>query len=256
MLNFCIFSNADNKESMLNLSEGNIKKIITCNYSNIDEYVLDFINRKEYLNFDMTYIIGLSVSNEVYKKIEIVLKRGANFKLLDCHQSSLNIKKVIIPNSFINKFDVISDGAVRIYLVLKLAEQLDGIKEFTRQEIQNYLELIDEDNMSDLIEDGYLCKRRVNRNKEEEYVFYINPYFSSIDGFTMLENSVISLGLTNLTDGEIKLYTYLCFMIGSDNKDYWASPKYLAKKIGKMDNSVVSKLMDSLVRKKYITKKQ
>ncbi|HBE8718198.1 TPA: hypothetical protein KM432_002828 [Clostridioides difficile] len=93
MLNFCIFSNADNKETMLNLSEGNIKKIITCNHSNIDEYVLGFIDRKEYLNFDMTYIVDISVSNEVYKKIEIALKRGVNFKLLDCHQLSLNLKK-------------------------------------------------------------------------------------------------------------------------------------------------------------------
>ncbi|HBE8718199.1 TPA: helix-turn-helix domain-containing protein [Clostridioides difficile] len=167
-------------------------------------------------------------------------------------------KKVIIPNSFINKFDVISDGAVRIYLALKLAEQIDGIKEFTKQDIQIYANVTErtiERNIKDLVAMGYICKRKSNRRIKEKYIFYINPYFSSIAGFTMLENFVVALSLTNLTDGEIKLYTYLCFMVGSNNKDCWASQKYLAKKIGKKDHSAVSKMTDNLVAKKYITKK-
>ncbi|MCC0678551.1 MULTISPECIES: helix-turn-helix domain-containing protein [unclassified Clostridioides] len=166
--------------------------------------------------------------------------------------------KILIPNSLFEDFDVIRDGAAKIYLALKLAEQVNGIKEFTKQDIQIYANVTErtiERNIKDLVALGYICKRKSNRRIKEKYIFYINPYFSSIAGFTMLENSVVALSLTNLTDGEIKLYTYLCFMVGSNNKDCWASQKYLAKKIGKKDHSAVSKMTDSLVRKKYITKK-
>lgn len=166
--------------------------------------------------------------------------------------------KILIPNSIFDDFDVINDGAVKIYLAMKLTEQVDGIKEFTQKEIEDISQISRRTffrNITDLISMGYVCKKRANRRNGEEYIYYINPYFSSINGFTMLENAVVQLMLNNLTDGEIKLYSYLCFMIGSNKSDCWASQKYLAKKIGKKGQNAISMMTDNLQLKKYITKK-
>lgn len=166
--------------------------------------------------------------------------------------------KILIPNSIFEDFDVINDGAIKIYLSMKLIEQIDGIKEFTKQDIQQSADIVErtlERNIKDLVAMGYICKRKSNRRQGEQYIYYINPYFSSINGFTMLENAVVKLMLTELTDGEMKLYSYLCMMIGSSKNDCWASQKYLSKKIGKKGHSAISKMTDELVKKKYITKK-
>lgn len=166
--------------------------------------------------------------------------------------------KILIPNSIFEDFDVICDGAVKIYLALKLTEQVDGVKEFTQKEIEDISQISRRTffrNINDLLSMGYICKRKSNRRLGEEYIYYINPYFSSIDGFTMLENAVVKLMLNQLTDGEMKLYSYLCFMIGSSKNDCWASQKYLAKKIGKKGQNAISMMTDNLQVKKYITKK-
>lgn len=165
--------------------------------------------------------------------------------------------KILIPNSLFSDFDVISDGAIKIYLSLKLTEQTEGIKEFTQKEIQDISQISRRTffrNIIDLISMGYVCKKRANRRNGEEYIYYINPYFSSINGFTMLENAVAKLMLSELTDGEMKLYSYLCFMIGSSKNDCWASQKYLSKKIGKTQQGI-SLVTNKLCDKKYINKK-
>lgn len=165
--------------------------------------------------------------------------------------------KITIPNSIFDDFDVISDGAVRIYLSMKLAVAIDGVKEFTQKEILEHAEIGRATfyrNITDLLAMGYLCKKRANRRQGEEYIYYINPYFSSVDGFTMLENAVVQMMLNQLTDGEMKLYSYLCMMVGSSKNDCWASQKYLAKKIGKKGQNAISMMTDSLQSKKYITK--
>lgn len=166
--------------------------------------------------------------------------------------------KILIPNSIFEDFDEMKDGAIKIYLSLKLTEQIDGIKEFTQKEIEEISQISRRTffrNITDLISMGYVCKKRANRRQGEEYIYYINPYFSSINGFTMLENILVKSMINELTDGEIKLYSYLCMMIGSSKNDCWASQKYLSKKIGKKGHSAISKMTDELVKKKYITKK-
>lgn len=166
--------------------------------------------------------------------------------------------KITIPNSIFDDFDVIKDGAVRIYLSLKLAEAIDGVKEFTKKDIQMAADIVErtvERNIKDLVNMGYICKRRTNRRIGEEYIYYINPYFSTTAGFTMLENAVVRMMLKELTDGEMKLYSYLCRMIGDSQTDCWASQKYLAKQIGKAGQNAISMMTDSLNEKKFITKK-
>lgn len=165
--------------------------------------------------------------------------------------------KIVIPNSLFEDFDVICDGAIKIYLAMKLANSLENIEEFTKEDIQKYADISErtvERNIKDLVSLGYICKRKENRRIGDKYIYYMNPYFSSIDGYTMLENGIIELLMIKLTDGELKLYTYMCSMIGRSKGDCWASQKYLAKKIGKAGQSSISKMTDSMVEKKAINK--
>lgn len=165
--------------------------------------------------------------------------------------------KIVIPNSIFEDFDIISDGAVKIYMAMKLANSLENINEFTKDDIQKYADISErtvERNIKDLVNLGYICKRKENRRIGDKYIYYINPYFSSIDGYTMIENGIIELLMMKLTDGELKLYTYICSMIGRGKGDCWASQKYLAKKIGKSGQSSISKMTDSMVEKKVINK--
>lgn len=164
--------------------------------------------------------------------------------------------KIIIPNAIFNDFDVISDGAIRIYLSMKLAKSLDDLKELTKEDIQKYADISErtvERNMKDLVSMGYVCKRKENRRLGEKYIYYINPYFSTIEGYTMIENSLVKLMLQELTDGESKLYIYLCKMIGSSKNECWSSQKYIAKNIGKTQQGI-SLITDKLSEKRYIKK--
>lgn len=166
--------------------------------------------------------------------------------------------KIVIPNSLFKEFDAIADGSVRIYLAMKLEEKINGVKEFTKKDIQRIADISErtvERNVKDLVAMGYVSKRRTNRRREEEYIYYLNPYFSSVEGFTMLENAVAKMILNDLTDGEMKLYSYLCFMVGKESKDCWASQKKLSKKVGKSGQNAISMMTDSLNQKGFITKK-
>lgn len=96
-------------------------------------------------------------------------------------------------------------------------------------------------------------KEKENRRLGEKYIYYINPYFSTIEGYTMIENSLVKLMLQELTDGESKLYIYLCKMIGSSKNECWSSQKYIAKNIGKTQQGI-SLITDKLSEKRYIKK--
>lgn len=164
--------------------------------------------------------------------------------------------KIIIPNAFFDEFAILSDGAVRIYLAMKLTESLDGVKTFNKAEIQNYAQISESTfkrNMKPLVAMNFVNKRRACRRKGEDYAYYLNPYFSSVKGFTMLDNAVARLMLNVLTDGEIKLYSFLSKIVGE--KECWTSQKYLAEEIGKKGQSSISKMTDSLHRKGFITKR-
>lgn len=165
--------------------------------------------------------------------------------------------KILIPNEIFEDFALILDGGIKIYLSMKLKEQIDGIKEFTQKEIEDITQISRRTffrNINDLITMGYICKKRANRRQGEEYIYYINPYFNKTSGFTMLENAVVKLMITELTNGEMKLYSYLSMMIGISESDCWASQKYLCEKIGKTQQGI-SLITNKLCEKKYITKK-
>lgn len=165
--------------------------------------------------------------------------------------------KILISNCFFEDMSTLPDGAVRIYLSMKLAESLDGIKSFGKKDIQNYAQVSErtvERNMKALVKMNYVCKRRECHRNNGFDAYYLNPYFYSTDGFTMMNNTLVRLMLNDLSDGELKLYSYFS-KIANGHEECWMSQKYLAKKIGKKGQSSISKMTDSLHAKGYISKK-
>ena len=141
---------------------------------------------------------------------------------------------------------------------MKLGEILDGVKNFSKADIQKYAKVSErtmERNIKNLLSKRYVCKRRGNRRNGEGHVYYTNPYFNAVAGFIMLENATVKLMLNDLTDGEMKLYCYLSKIVGDSKADCWTSQKYLANKIGKKGHDSISKMTDSLHDKGFITKK-
>lgn len=167
--------------------------------------------------------------------------------------------KIKIRNSiFGEKFAAISDGSIRIYLAMKLDEKTNKSQEFTKKDIQTIAKISErtvERNMKDLSSQGFVSKRRSNQKRGDEYIYYLNPYFGSTEGFTMIEGLTIKSMINELTDGEMKLYSYMRFMVGKEStKSCWPSQKFLAEKIGKKSQGVISVMTDNLTKKGFIIK--
>ncbi|MBT2282203.1 helix-turn-helix domain-containing protein [Paenibacillus polymyxa] len=166
--------------------------------------------------------------------------------------------KLIISNDFFDDLSVLSDCATRIYLAMKLGESLEETKNFSKLDIQKYAQISErtlERNMKELVLKGHVTKRRGNRRAGEGYVYYLNPFFNSVSGFTTLENATVKLMLNDLTDGELKLYSFLSKIVSQKGADCWASQKYIAQKIGKKGHDSISKMTASLHKKGFVTKK-
>ncbi len=206
----------------------------------------------DFVRSEVDRIYGMGFKGK-HGKYTVELRKAYGYLEFDKYTKK---NKIIIPNAIFDEFAILSDGAVRIYLAMKLAESLDGVKTFSKADIQKYA-LISEStfkrNMKALVAKNFVSKRRTCRRKGEDYAYYLNPYFSSVKGFTMLENSTVKLMLGELTDGEIKLYSFLTKIVGE--KECWTSQKYLAEEIGKKGQSSISKMTDSLQRKGFITKR-
>ncbi len=165
--------------------------------------------------------------------------------------------KIIISNEFFDeKYRDISPGSIRIFLALKLAEK-EGYKHFSRDDMRKAVGISErtlDRNIRNILRSGYLCKRKKGcvKQKGEKYTYYLNPYFSSVSGFTSVETATVKLMLEELSNGETKLYLYLSRMTDR-GRECWASQKYLAQKVGKTQ-CTISKMTDSLCQKKFIEK--
>lgn len=167
--------------------------------------------------------------------------------------------KIYISNDFIDNYDILSDGSVRIYLMMKLFEKIEEITEWDKNEICRVADISSKTftrNIKDLVKLGYVDKIKGNRCIGESYKYHINKYYNVSKGFTKFETATLENMIYNknrsLTNGEMKLYTFLCKIISS-TEDCFAGQSYIGKKIGKRRNSV-SEMTDSLTYKRYIKK--
>ena len=65
--------------------------ITYCNYNDVNNLVLDFINDKKYELYDKIYITDVSVNEDIASKIESISR--LKFVLLDHHETALNLNK-------------------------------------------------------------------------------------------------------------------------------------------------------------------
>lgn len=233
----------------LGLSIQTIKEIMVlwgerCSSSLSEQYVLDEVDR--------IYAKGFKGK---FGKYTEELRKAYGYVYFDEYAKK---NKIIIPNDFFEDLSTLSDGAVRIYLAMKLQESLDEITNFSKSDIQGHAQISErtlERHMKDLVSTRHVSKRRGNRRSGEGHTFYINPYFNATQGFTMIENATIKLMLNELTDGELKLYIFLHKIAGESGTGCWTSQKYIAKKIGKKGQDSISKMASSLHEKGFIMKK-
>lgn len=164
--------------------------------------------------------------------------------------------EIKITNSFFDDFADLPDASVRIFLSMKLAAELNEVKEFSKKDIQRFANMSErtvERNIKALVAKKYVSKRRSNRRKGEAYVYYPTPYFSTGKGFTSFGNALVDKMLKELTDGEMKLYCYIRRQSGNQEEGFWASQKYIADEIGKTQQGI-SLLTDNLNKNGFIRK--
>lgn len=169
--------------------------------------------------------------------------------------------KVIIPNQFFSHYDVLSDGAVLIFLMMKLFEKTENIKKWETEMIIDYCNINRATfyrNINDLIKFGFIDKKRNIKKFGDKYIFYINKFYDKSLGFTLFNTSTLRMMVydkhISLTKGEIKAYTYMIKMINNNpTETCFASQQTLGEFIGK-DRSTLSKITNSLNKKNYIKK--
>lgn len=207
--------------------ENEVKRIYRYNYKGTGAYTTELAKKFGYIEFD-------------------------TFKLDN---------KIKIPNDFIYHFDVMNDGAVRIYLMMKLFEKIENIKEWTIVKICEAAQISKSTfykNFDDLIKFGFIDKKRSARKLGEEYTYYINQYYDVSKGFTFYNTATIENMVYNkrrvLSNGEIKAYTFIYHMISlNNNNTCFASQKFIGEQIGKTRTSI-TKITDGLMSKQYINK--
>jgi predicted transcriptional regulator len=167
--------------------------------------------------------------------------------------------KVLVRNEFFELFHILSDGAVRVYLAAKLHEKMTGERLWT---ICNLVELTGfstrtlHRHLQQLTDCSLIDKKRYCRSKGEQYRYCTNKFFDVTKGFLSFETATLEYLLKQglLTDGELKLYVYLCHKINqSAGSECWLSQKSLGKDTAKKRNSV-SEMTTSLHKKGLIKK--
>lgn len=169
--------------------------------------------------------------------------------------------KVMIPNEFIEKYNVMDDGAIKIYLMMKLFEKIEGIKEWNIEDILRVSKISRETffrNCKDLLSFGFIDKRKAVKKEGEKYLYYINKYYNKSLGFTLFNTATLRMMVydteDSLNNAEIKAYTYICKMINNNpTGTCWASQQTLGEYIGK-DQSSLTRITTGLCKKKYILK--
>ncbi|SHJ14355.1 hypothetical protein [Lutispora thermophila] len=168
-------------------------------------------------------------------------------------------KKILIPNQFFLNYHLLSDEAIKLYFSMKLQEQLAGNKEWRIDEIMEFASICKSTfyrSIKYLIQFDLVKKHAGNRRRYEKATYSINKNHTANKGYTPFSASVINNMLYNTTkklkNGEIKLYSYLCYLAGGIG-EIRKSPAEIGLLIGKEPN-LISKLADILHEKDYIIK--
>lgn len=171
--------------------------------------------------------------------------------------------KIIIPNVLFHNYDKLHETAVKIFFMMKLFEERNDIKEWDIELIAKVSKVSEKTvrrYIKQLIDIGLIDKKNGNKRNKEKDKYYISIFWDKSFGFTKFNpytiESMIYTELDVLIDSEIKVYTYIYFMLnGTDNSKCYASQSYIGKKVG-LTRQRVSEITDSLVAKRRLQKKK
>lgn len=180
-----------------------------------------------------------------------------------------NKDEIRVPNRMMKvDFAELSDGSFRLYLMMKLAENTMNQVVFDQEEllsIANISRATFSRQMKELVAIKAVNKRRANRRNKEVYTYSLNAIYDknsdagaeleiSIDSYTSFKNSMIKLMDLELTNGEMKLYTYLKYRLLASEGEFSVPGQLTISKSIKKTQPAISMMTDSLVEKQYITK--
>lgn len=169
--------------------------------------------------------------------------------------------EIIIMNEFFDKLKAVSDGAVQLYLAIRLLEHLDEKQNFTKEEICEFMGISESTfkrYASSATKESLITKKKKNVYKKEgqTYEYYANPFLSPSKGFTRIKSSLIQTLLRErFTGGEVSFYLYVKYQTNNKNKTCFTSQTKLAEALGKKSHSTISKMTDTLHAKRFIRKK-
>ena len=120
-----------------------------------EEFVLSEVDRIYKYNF-----------KGIYGKYDESLAREFGYIEFDKYRKD---NKVIISNDFFEAYSTISDTAVRIYLAMRTFEKIEGIAEWTKEDIARVAQISEKTffrNIDELTKLGFIDKRRGQRNEK------------------------------------------------------------------------------------------
>ena len=168
-------------------------------------------------------------------------------------------KKILIPNQFFLNYHLLSDEAIKLYFSMTLQEQLAGNKEWRIDEIMNFASIGKSTFyriIKNIIQFDLIRKHASSRRTQEKAIYRINKNLKHNNGYTPFEIETINNMLNNaekkLTNGEIKLYSYICYLTGGKG-EIKKSQAEIGRLIGRKRNTI-SELTDVLHEKGYIMK--
>lgn len=178
--------------------------------------------------------------------------------ILDKELYKKNSGRIVIPNEIFKLYPFLSDCSVKIYYLMKAQENLKKQNKWTTKELLQITKISAATfyrNITYLLKYSLVEKIEANK-KSGQPAMYLLSSQPIISNYTIIDVGTIENMIfhqdKNLTDGEIKLYTYLYYSTGK-NKETWQSQDTIGKAIGKKRNSV-SEMTDNLDKKEYLKK--
>ena len=167
----------------------------------------------------------------------------------------VNVDKMKISRHFFYYYNQLSDGAVNLYLKMKLHQEDTKKLSFTVEDIETYLGIKKRTffkYVTELISLDFINKKRANKKDNGAYIYSLNMFKQS--NYITFNKSLLKLLLNETNNGEMKLYTYLKFLSHDENSNTCTMMQtLLGVKINKSQSTIVA-LINSLDKKTFVKK--
>lgn len=167
----------------------------------------------------------------------------------------INADKMKISRQFFFHYNKLSDGAVYLYLKMKLFQEDTKKLSFTIIEIEELLGIKRRTFLkyvNELFKLELVGKSKVEKTKEQTFSYYLN--LEKQNSYIPFNKSLLELLFIKCNNGEIKLYTYMKYLTIGEDKGTCTFAQSLLGIRTKKKQSTISKIMDRLVEKKFINK--